>query len=85
MVIKRTHNSCIFERGMRGCLIPDARTRARKEDAVSIREIRELLIAEGERRQRLGLSALDRQAEDRSSRLDASQAPDEEPQALEEG
>ena len=52
---------------------------------MSIREIRELLIVEGERRQRLGLSALNRQPDDRSSRLDASQAPDEEPQALEEG
>lgn len=52
---------------------------------MSLREIRELLIVEGERRQRLGLSTLNRQPEDRSSRLDASQAPDEEPQALEEG
>ena len=52
---------------------------------MSIREIRELLIAEGERRQRLGLLALDRQPDDRSSRLDVSQAPDEEPNALEEG
>ena len=51
---------------------------------MSIREIRELLIAEGERRQRLGLSALNRHPGDWSSRLDASQAPDEEPQALEE-
>ena len=70
---------------MRACLIPDTRTRARKENAVSIREIRELLIAEGERRQRLGLSALNRQPDDRSSRLDASQASHEEPKALEEG
>ena len=52
---------------------------------MTIREIRQLLIAEGERRQRLGLLALDRQAEDRSSRLDVSQAPGEEPKALEEG
>jgi len=51
---------------------------------VSIREIRELLIAAGERRQRLGRLALDRQAEDWSSRLDVSQAPSEEPKALEE-
>jgi hypothetical protein len=52
---------------------------------MSIREIRELLTAEGERRQRLGVSALTRQPEDRSSRLDVSQAPDGEPKALEEG
>ena len=51
---------------------------------MSIREIRQLLIAEGERRQRLGLSALDRQPDDLSSRLDVSQAPSEEPKALEE-
>ena len=51
---------------------------------MSISEIRELLIAEGERRQRLGLSALNRLPDDRSSPLDASQAPDEEPKALEE-
>jgi hypothetical protein len=70
---------------MRACLTRDTRTRPRKETAVSIREIRELLIAEGERRQRLGQSALTRQPEDRSSRLDDSQAPDGEPKALEEG
>jgi len=70
---------------MRACLTRDTRTRPRKETAVSISEIRELLIAEGERRQRLGLSALNRHPGDWSSRLDASQAPDEEPQALEEG
>ena len=52
---------------------------------VSIKEIRELLIAAGERRQRLGQLALGRQPADRSSRLDVSQAPDEEPKALEEG
>jgi hypothetical protein len=52
---------------------------------VTIREIRQLLIAEGERRQRLGLLALDRQLDGRSSRLDVSQAPSEEPKALEEG
>jgi len=57
---------------------------ARKETGMSIREIRELLIAEGERRQRLGLSALNRLPDDRSSPLDASQAPDEEPKTLEE-
>ena len=56
----------------------------RKESRVSTREIRELLIAAGERRQRLGRLALDRQAEDWSSRLDVSQAPSEEPKALEE-
>ena len=52
---------------------------------MSIREIRELLIAEGERRQRLGLSTLNRQPEERSSRLDVSQAPDGEAKALEQG
>ena len=51
---------------------------------MSIREIRELLIVAGERRQRLGLLTLDRRPDDRSSPLDASQAPDEEPKTLEE-
>jgi hypothetical protein len=51
---------------------------------MSIREIRELLIAAGERRQRQGQLARDRQLEGLSSRLDVSQAPDEEPKALEE-
>ena len=56
-----------------------------KENGVSIREICEFLIALGERRRRLGRSALETHAGDWSSRLDASQAPDEEPKALEEG
>jgi hypothetical protein len=56
----------------------------RKEKRMSIREIRELLIAAGERRQRLGRQALDRQFDGRSSRLDVPQAPDDEPRALEE-
>ena len=51
---------------------------------MSIKEIRELLIAEGERRRRLGSSALDKPAHDRSSRLDVSQLLGEEPKALEE-
>jgi hypothetical protein len=51
---------------------------------MSIGEIRELLITAGERRQRLGRLALDRQLDGQSSRLDVSQTPDEEPKALEE-
>ena len=52
---------------------------------MSIREICEFLIALGERRRRLGRSALETHPGDWSSRLDASQAPDEEPKAIEEG
>ena len=70
---------------MRAFLIPNTSAGPRKENAVSIREVRELLIVAGERRQRLGRLALDRQLDGRSSRLDVSQAPDEEPKALEEG
>lgn len=52
---------------------------------VGIRGLRELLIAVGEQRRRLGLLALQNHPDDWSSRLDASKVSDAEPKALEEG
>jgi hypothetical protein len=72
------------QEGDGACPVPDTSTSAEEENEMSIREIRELLIAAGERRQRLGQLARDRQLEGQSSRLDVSQALDEEPKALEE-
>jgi hypothetical protein len=55
-----------------------------EDTKMSIREIRELLSAAGERRQRLGRQALDRQFDGPNSSLDVPQAPDDGPKALEE-
>jgi hypothetical protein len=55
-----------------------------EDNKMSIREIRELLSAAGERRQRLGRQALDRQFDGPNSSLDVPQAPDDGPKALEE-
>jgi len=55
-----------------------------KEDGVSIGEIRTLLIVEGERRRRLGRSALQSPPDDSSSRPDAPKLSDGEPEAFEE-
>jgi len=51
---------------------------------VSIKEIRELLMGVGERRRRLGLSALQSQPTDWGSRLTDSKSSEDEPKALED-
>ena len=55
-----------------------------KENGVSIRDLRELLAAAGERRRRLGLAALQGQPDDWGRSLTEPKSSSDEPKALED-